>query len=540
MGKQTKLSLILLVLLLVPAFSLMLRTGLFTTHDFHIFRQYEFHQCLKSGFFPCSWSPDAGMGYGEPMFLFYGQFPYWIGEIFITLGFSIISSVKILFILSFLLSGIFMYFLARDYWGNIGGLVSALFYVYAPYRSVDVWVRGALPEASAYVLFPVILLVADRLIAKPALKWVLTLGFTLAVLINTHNLSAFMFLPFLGLWVASRRFRAWPQFVLAGIISLLLSAFYLLPVILESRLITITQITQGYYQYGIHFTTLYRLFVSNFWGYGASVWGPTQYLSFSAGYLQWIVPLIIALVLVFRRQFRSPFWLFVLLGSLALFLTHGKSNFIWRHVPGLPYVQFPWRFLSMSTLFLSLSAGAFVTIFTRKIIYPVLLVALLIINAPNFRPDIWKPFTDSQYFSGVSWTNLKAVVLADFWPAQAPTMPSSYAPDQPVLDSGSAIILRAQKSGQLASYTFQVTSDTAKISLPIVDFPGWQIFDSGHSVPFKSFGNLGLLTLDLNRGIHSLNLKFVDTWPRMIGDVISLVTLIGLLIVLVRTEYAKK
>src|SRR3989339_818160 len=120
----------LLLLFLVPAFSLMLRPGIYTMHDPHVFRIQQFDNCIKDGVFPCRWAADSGKGYGEPMFNFYAQFPYWITQVFRTLNFSVLDSTKLAFIFSILASGISMYLLARRYWGQGGGLVSAVFYVY--------------------------------------------------------------------------------------------------------------------------------------------------------------------------------------------------------------------------------------------------------------------------------------------------------------------------------------------------------------------------------------------------------------------------
>ena len=38
----------------------------------------------------------------------------------------------------------------------------------------------------------------------------------------------------------------------------------------------------------------------------------------------------------------------------AVFLTHGKSDILWRLIPPLAYLQFPWRFLAPAVFFLSL------------------------------------------------------------------------------------------------------------------------------------------------------------------------------------------
>ena len=261
----------LLILLTIPAFALMLRPGIYTMHDFHVFRQFEFDKCVAEKVFPCLWAPDAGRGYGEPMFNFYGQFPYWLGTIFRLSGLSVLASVKSVFILSLVLSGISMFLLARNFWGDKGALISALFYIYAPYRAVDVWVRGALPEALAFIFFPLILLSVEK-------KKYLSFSVLIFLLLITHNLSIFMFLPFLGIWWLVRS-RDW-KFLPAGLLSLVLGSFYLLPVIFESKLVTLTQTTADYYNYSLHWTTLSQLFLSRFWGYGGSTWGPHHPMRF--------------------------------------------------------------------------------------------------------------------------------------------------------------------------------------------------------------------------------------------------------------------
>jgi len=284
--------LLLLQLLLLPAYSLMLRPGIFTMHDFHVFRQQQFDKCLHLGYFPCRWAFDATKGYGQPLFNFYGQLPYWIGQIPRLLGTQIIDAAKLNFIFTLTASAVAMFFLARKFWGNTGGVVSAVFYTYAPYRAVDIWVRGALNEAYSFIWYPLILLFLDNYLEhkqKRDLFWLII--FSTALLI-THNLSMLMIAPFLAIWTL-KKLKAIPGLIAAGLTIFLLSAFYLLPVVFESSQVTLTQTTQDYYSYQLHWTTLKQLFVSNFWGYGGSTWGPNDTLSFSVGYLQWILPLLL-------------------------------------------------------------------------------------------------------------------------------------------------------------------------------------------------------------------------------------------------------
>src|SRR3990172_3966639 len=114
--------------------------------DTQVVRVQQMAQALRDGQFPVRWVADLGYGYGYPIFNFYSPLPYYIGGFFNLIGFDALVATKIMFALGILLSGIFMYFLAREFWGEVGGIVSGLFYVYAPYHALDIYVRGAVDE----------------------------------------------------------------------------------------------------------------------------------------------------------------------------------------------------------------------------------------------------------------------------------------------------------------------------------------------------------------------------------------------------------
>jgi hypothetical protein len=509
----------------------MLKRGVFTMHDFHPFRQLEFNKCIQRGEFPCRWAVDSGKGYGEPMFVYYGQIPYWIGGIFSVMGFGVLDSFKATIIFTFLVSGLGMYLLARKFWPTNGAILSAVLYSYAPYRAVDVWVRGALSETMAFVFYPLILLVVDNFMIKKSVKNFVWLSLLLAGLICTHNLSAYMFLPFLILWT----FWRWREhkgnihhlydMVSAGFTAVLISSFYWLPVLFESGLVTVSQTTEGYYGYGVHFTTLYRLFVSSFWGYGGSVWGDTQFMSFSIGYLHWLLPAVTLFVWLYLKlrgeKIEKSFYVTLVLsiiGILAVFLTHGKSVFLWKIIPAIAYIQFPWRFLGIASLFLSLAGGGISMLFSSWLI-SVILVAAVVVNVGNFRPDIWKDQSDKEYFSGDWWEVQKSSALSDFWPKSAGELPKENAP------INSEIIMTTDK--------FQ------KIRFPIVYFPGWMIKTKKELVQTFPSGDHGLVTAKIfNEDLNNYKLIFTDTAPRKIGNIVSFISIACLFFVF--TKYAKK
>ena len=483
-------------------------------HDFHVFRQQQFDKCLHLGYFPCRWAFDATKGYGQPLFNFYGQLPYWIGEIPRLLGTQIIDAAKLNFIFTLTASAVAMFFLARKFWGNTGGVVSAVFYTYAPYRAVDIWVRGALNEAYSFVWYPLILLFLDNYLEhkrKKDLFWLII--FSTALLI-THNLSMLMIAPFLAIWTL-KKIKAIPGLVAAGLTIFLLSAFYLLPVVFESSQVTLTQTTQDYYSYQLHWTTLKQLFVSNFWGYGGSTWGPNDTMSFSVGYLQWLVPLILVPFFILRRnKFSNFYFLISIFGFLAVFLTHGKSEFIWKLIPPMSYIQFPWRFLTVSTFFLSLACGAVSLVVPRRFI-PLLLLLLLLLNIGFFKPDIWRPITDKEQFSGALWDEQRSSAISDFWPKEA-KIPKDFAPEAPLI-----------------LYT---TDQYQKVQFPTVYFPGWQLTVDGKKTEVFPDGPSRLITSRLPLFYTTFSLRFTNTPVRTIGNIASLLTLFGLIYYYVSTK----
>ena len=139
----------------VPFFN----SGFFPMHDdAQVARVFEMGKALKDGIFPVRWVSGLGYGYGYPIFNFYAPLSYYFGGFINTSGFDALVSTKIMMVFGIIMAGAFMYLLAREFWGEIGGIISALFYIYAPYHAVDIYVRGDVSEFYAYAFIPLMFL----------------------------------------------------------------------------------------------------------------------------------------------------------------------------------------------------------------------------------------------------------------------------------------------------------------------------------------------------------------------------------------------
>jgi len=549
--------LILLILIALPAFWRLLGPGYFPMHDdLQVGRLYQMDLCFRDGQIPCRWVPDMGYGYGYPLFNYYPPLPYYVGEIFHLLGFSYLNSIKILFILGLLFSGIFAYLLGKEFWGKYGGMVTAVFYLYLPYHAVDVYVRGALNEFWGLALFPAIFWALYKLIKEKKKIFIAVLAFFLALLLLSHNLMAFFILPFLIIfalfliWYLKQKKKVIWWLLLAAIWGLALAAFFTLPVLFERSFVHVETMFIGYFNYLAHFATVSQLFFSRFWGYGASVWGTDDGLSFSLGQVQWLLAVIALLAFLWfsLRKKRKEIWLLFLLFVFFLgtaFLAHQRSSFIWLALPILGNMQFPWRFVGLSGFFASLMAGSvFLLIKNKKkalLLASLLIIAVVSFNFSFFQPEKILKITDSEkLFSAKGWYKLQTDAIFDYLPIYAPLPPATPAPDQPYFIRGEGGEIKNFKKGtDWEKFQAEVVSESF-LQLPLYDFPGWQVLVNGQSVEINHQNQLGLITIRLEAGDYQIEARLGKTPVRQITDLISLMAWIGLIVFLVSGRKKKR
>jgi len=133
----------------------LLHPGLPVTHDGqdHVARIANFYASLSEGSIVPRWAANLNWGYGHPILMFLYPMPSYVASFIHSVGFSFVDSTKLVFALAFVFSIVFMYVWVSSAWGKAAGLVAAVLYGFAPYRFVDLYVRGAIGEHMAFV-FP--------------------------------------------------------------------------------------------------------------------------------------------------------------------------------------------------------------------------------------------------------------------------------------------------------------------------------------------------------------------------------------------------
>lgn len=526
-------------------------SGYFNMHDdLQMMRQLEMEKCFLSLQIPCRWVPDMGYGFGFPLFNYYPPLPYLFGEIFRLFGIHFVDTVKLTFIFAFLASGVTMYFLAKNFWGKWGGVISSIFYVWAPYHSVDIYVRGAMNEAWGIIWFPLILLSGYKLITTDKkTKWIIILSLSWVGLLTSHNLMALIFGPIFAGWcliwiIKSKKIvQNFINLAVAGVLSLGLAAFFTLPVTLEQNLVQTQTLIQGYYDYSAHFATIKQLLFSRFWGYGPSVFGPNDGLSFQVGYLHWIIPILILglTAIYFLKKRKLEDWIlivgyFFVVGWFAIFMVHNKSTPLWVHINTLHFVQFPWRFLTLVILAFSFVIGAVVKLIPQKyfsVVFVFLVFGALIFSWNYFVPQDGKlgPLTDEQKFSGAAWQLQQTAGIYDYLPVTAKIAPQGPMTNFVEVLSGSAFSSNIKLGTNSDSFDINAIKDS-EIRIGILAFPNWKVFVDGKEtqnfIPITEVW--GRMHVMVPKGEHHVTVHLYDTPIRIIGNILSLISWIGLLV----------
>src|SRR3989344_3364631 len=534
----------------------LVKPGLNTMHDDQqVARLFLFDKSLASGQFPVRWVDELGFGYGYPLFVFYPPFVYMLGEIFHLTGYGFIDSIKIVFYLSILLSGITMYVFIKDLWGRLAGLTSSLFYMVVPYRALDVYVRGALAESFSFVWLPAILWSLYKLYKTSKSIYIYTSAIFLAILMITHNLIFLPFmllLPIFMIYLISQsesKKKLIVYSLLSFVYSLLLSAFFWIPALLEKKYTIVDQLLlANLADYKIHFVYPQQLWNWT-WGFGGSSAGLLDGISFKIGKIH-ILTSIAAVILAFlawlknRHKFKSlftiyhlPFIFFIML-VFSAFMTVSYSKFIWDIVKPLAYLQFPWRFLTFTALFSSILAGGAVYLLRlsvlKVIVLPILLYFLFAPNLKFFKPQAYRPDLTNEIATSkrtINWNVSRTsfeylpkgikLVKNELGANEVPIQKHDIPQEKVEVSNSTTQINNLNIKPHKVSFSLNSPEDS-QVRVNVVNFPGWQAHLDNSPFSINDENPLKLISLSIPKGNHNVKVEFKNTKVRSTANLLSL------------------
>lgn len=495
---QKLIPLVTLSILTLPILWSLFRPGFFVSDDgeWMVIRFSAFHQALADGQIPVRWLGRLNHEYGYPVTNFlYPGFMY-LGEPVHLLGFNFIDTVKIILGLSIIGSAVFVYLWLSKFFGRWDAFVGSIFYLYAPYHLYDLYKRGSVGEVLALAIAPFIFWQIER----KSFFWV-TLG--LGFLIISHNTLAILFLALiifyliLDILIAKEKKALIFKSGLIIILGLGLSAFFWSPAILELK-----------------YTIFSQTSVSRFSEYfaGWQVIGPAT-----------LVVFILTLILFLTKKIKlAEHRLTVLLfttGLLSLSFAASISAPLWNLLP-VSFVQFPFRFLSVTILCTSFLIACILSQFSRqlKIGVGIIILMLIILSAGRF-------MIPSQFINkgeGFYTTNEgTTTVQNEYLPRWVKNIPTDRPQEKLEIITGEGEIKNQFSNSRKISADVELKNNSV-VQANINYFPGWQGRVDGKKATIIYENEKGVIQIPVPKGEHQVLVIFSETPLRLFSDIISL------------------
>ena len=503
-----------------------------STHDMaqHLAVMEQFDKVLRAGTFYPRWLPDANNGYGLAWTNFYPPGLYYVTSFINAAVNNWMYTMFIVSILGLAGSGLSFYILSRLFYGQLASALAALFYMAAPYHTLDLYWRGAMPEFIGFILVPAIIYFTFQLGTCGKARYFAGLGFFHGIFILTHFPVAYLMTYALAFYAVSRavRDRDWKIAVRIGLgvaLALVLGAIYWVPAALEAN--QVAEQFSRLYPYDRSYVTLLpgddfaeRINVS--FAVLALTLITTTWLLYSvrkSGSDASSVPLDPGRAPEQTRWPPTSQW--VLMAVATTFMCTSLSIYISRLIPKIDAVSFAWRWLVIATFFTSLVVAAAVDRLTISgvlsvrvsWVYRIAVTGAIVLNVwctvqsiilpTRTRPTLIRPrtFLESGFIpaGATQPQNMPASQLATIQPpSEVQVVRWDPLHREVRVDSGQPAIL----------------------TLKTYNFPGWTARVDGQPAQISSDTN-GAQIMSLLPGRHTVEVFFVSTPPRTLGGALT-------------------
>ena len=524
-------------------------------HDFlfHLASWIDVAGQWREGVLYPRWAEWANWGFGEPRFVFYPPVSWTAGAALgSVLPWKMVPATLIW--LTLIAAGMAMWKLARECLSGPQAAAAAVLYAVNPYHLVIVYYRSDFAELMAAALFPLLIWAALRVIRngwREGWSDVPVLGAIFAAIWLANAPVGVIATYSLALIIAVGcvlRARLCPA--LTGATGMAagfgLAAFYILPAAREQRWVQINLILSDEVRPARNFLFTHANdpeFVIFNWKVSAVALG---------------LMLVTAIAAVFaakkRRDLRELWWVLLALAAASALLMFPLTAVLWRGLPKLRFVQFPWRWLDILDLaFAFFVAAALSRCRTRSALWLVFAIILGGIGASGvaMAQDAWwdtegAPVLTTAISSAQGYEGTDEYMPIGCDRSELPGNPdsttraadASATPATPVeqVDPGSGAVVPV-KNAQVHIHQWSAerkvfnaeSAVPVTLALRLLDYPAWGVRVDGKEAHVDPHPVTTQMLLPLPAGTHRVEINFRRTWDRTAGGAISAVTLVALL-----------
>jgi len=373
------------------------------------------------------------------------------------------------------------------------------------------WVRSSYAETLAAILFPLLIYFTTvessryRIVACAFIFALIWLSNLPSAVIASYAIAFYIAVNYL----AGRNGKLAFQSVTGLCLGLAIAAFQILPSRMEMNLVQTEYTVQGVFD------------LSNYFLLGARA-GRVRMMVFG-----FFVCLFLAGLARFYKQRAS--WPIIALGGVSVVMLFHFSIVLWKVLPFLAKVQFPYRWLFVFA-FVSLLVGVHLLPADSRSRFGVWLVAGTLLVALGQSFTIARLITTAPQLQDRLTSTEAAdtpLVVREYLPkAVDPELIESVGKD-PVLaraDVPTAVISVRKWDPELRELSVN-TDQPARVTLRLLNYLGWVATVNGQPRPIITESGTGRAVLALDPGTNLVQIRFSRSWDRSAGLMVTLLAL---------------
>ncbi|HKY30608.1 MAG TPA: 6-pyruvoyl-tetrahydropterin synthase-related protein [Pyrinomonadaceae bacterium] len=500
------------IVALLPAFIFGVPSNLDLSNHFRF--AVPFYEAIQQGHMYPGWLAESNAGYGDASFRFYPPGVYYLLALArLISGNWYVAILSVVTIIS-VTGALGAYLWARQFLPKQVAIWAGVFYVLAPYHINQLYQAFMLAEFAGAAVVPFVLAFTERVCRRGTSGDVAGLAASIAALVLTHLPLAAISLLALPIYAVLRieREQRWTtlgRLVLAVGLGLAASACYWLTMVVELGWIRADNVKPDP---SVDFS---RNFVfSTFSPDNLNVWW-MNILVFASIAMFW------PCVMLFRRSWQAGIKTAGpraagILAIVALFFATVLSRPVWSIFTPLQYVQFPWRWLIITSVAASValaSAIPFWTAMLRDKRRPLLLLALgtLIISVAFSALHTVREaqFLDAAKFEATLREIPSSTGVSQWWPVW---VKEPWKEMNTVVDAGPRSV--SVKSWEPEKRSFQVTAGPASdVRVRTFFYPHWIATAGNQSLKVRPDED-GALLISVPNTETLVNLEFRE--PRRV------------------------
>lgn len=494
------------------------------------------------------WAELSNWGFGEPRFIFYPPLSWTIGAMLGSLlPWNAVPGAYVWLVL--IVAGMVMWRFARDSLSDAQSAAAAVFFTVNPYNLAMVYYRSDFAELLGVALLPLLLCAALRVMASDWRRVPhLAVVFAAIWLANApEGVIATYSLALIFLISTLRQRRAQP--LISGAIAMLtgfgLAAFYILPAAWERGWVQISQALGKNLRPVENFLFTH----SSDAAFQLFNW------KISAVALGTMLATALAVPFAIRRRHSlgRVWWMLLGLAIASSLAMLPLSAPLWRHLPELAFLQFPWRWLGpLSVAFAFFTAVAIFEIRPgrNRAMATLGILSALVVTGALIGATTWWNSDDAALIGAEIRSGHGYEGVDEYEPlgedryALPNATPDAEQP--PVVPATPPVEIFDANSGKLAPAPADVKITVEKwagerklfgiearlpvtLALRLVGYPSWEVQVDGRLARTGLAPETDQMLLPLTPGEHRVQIRFRRTPDRAAGDAISIFSAVGLL-----------